>query len=129
VSGWGRVPAAVRRALLARAWKLANPGSSGLPRRHRDALDLLLTGPRHRAELALPGGWTAELGAGRLRIAAPGLRSRRATAAPKRLAGKRPADARLRAATMRAAPSVPGGPSQRARVASGPRPRPSTVSR
>jgi tRNA(Ile)-lysidine synthase len=127
-SGWARLPESVRHALLGRFWKLANPATSGLPRRHRDALDALLAGGR-QGELAMPGGWRAETAPGRLRVAPPAPTPRGGSRRRRPLAGKRTSDARLRAATRRAAHSVPGSPSQRARLAIGPRTRPSTVSR
>ncbi len=66
--GWAKRPAALRQALLARLWREAAPGSSGLPRRHREALDALLASGRRRADLTLPGGGRAILVRGMLSL-------------------------------------------------------------
>jgi tRNA(Ile)-lysidine synthase len=119
VRGWSALPLAIRNAVLARAWKLANPRSSGLPRRHRDALDGLLSAGRRRAQLTLPEGWRAVLAAGRLELKAPAPGARppagsRATL--NRAAANTRTDARLPSAGARRASPVPGGPDVRASV-------------
>jgi tRNA(Ile)-lysidine synthase len=79
-------PAALRRAVLARAWRRARSGSGrgagrivGLTDRHLAALERLIDTGRGGAIIQLPGGWTAERDGGFLRlrgaIAASGSRA------------------------------------------------------
>jgi len=94
VGGWAAMPLAVRHALLAALWREAAPRSSGLPRRHRDALDGVLAAGRRRAEVSLPGGARAVVSGGRMSVLP--LAREPAPAARTRRESKGRADARLR---------------------------------
>lgn len=54
------LPAGLRLAVLGRLWRRIGSRSSGLTRRHLDALDGLIDRTRGRAIIQLPGGWSAE---------------------------------------------------------------------
>ena len=127
VQGWPSLPVAVRHALLARLWKAADPRSSGLPRRHRDALDAVLAAGRRRAEVSLPGGARAVVSGGRLNVLVPARGP--AVAAGRRGEAKVRADARLRPALARPALQDSGGSHSHAGDASRPRSRSTTLPR
>ncbi len=87
-----RLPRAVLRLALRRAWRESgDPGSPGLTARHLDPLVSALGSRDAPAEtstrVALPGGWRARIGRGRLRFEraprpVPGRTARRRTARP-----------------------------------------------
>jgi len=108
-SGWARLETAVRHATLDRWWTIATGRlHGGLTRRHRDALDALLCGPRRRGQISLPDGWLAVLDRPRLRLFPSGLRPG---------TGQGPADGKLPRAAGRAATPAPVAPSPRPRAA------------
>jgi len=132
VRGWARLPVAVRHSILARLWQTAAPRSSGLPRRHRDALDALLARGRRVADLAMPGGGRARLSGGVLSMSevAPGPAAKALVPAGRKpRASNGPADARLRPTSARRARSGPARSHARAGIANRRRIRPTTVSR
>ena len=90
-----RLPGALRRLALARAWRLLGPAGAaapGLTAPHLAALARCVGSGRARAEVALPQGWRARIERSRLRFVPPGEGVSGADAAPRR-AGR--ADARL----------------------------------
>jgi tRNA(Ile)-lysidine synthase len=69
-----KLPPALLRLALARAWRLLGPAGAaapGLTSRHLDALAHCLGGTRPRAQVALPEGWRALVERSRLRFEAP----------------------------------------------------------
>lgn len=63
-----RLPKALRRAVLARAWRGCRGPAPGLTDRHFTALERLIDTGRGGAIIQLPGGWTAERDRGVVRL-------------------------------------------------------------
>jgi tRNA(Ile)-lysidine synthase len=105
-----RAGAAVRDAALRRAWKRANPGSSGLTRPHLEALVRLLRA-RRGARVELGGGWSARRERERIVLARAGDGRLRGIPSPARAdaprARTRPARAPARPTFRRANRGAP----------------------
>ena len=104
----------LRRLVLRRAWRLLGPSGEdapGLTARHMEPLLRSVSSHPSRSETALPGGWRALTGAGRMLFAPPGSASLE-NRPPLRRVGA--ADARLQGRQARARG---GSPSRTSRLA------------